>query len=68
MQKECSIYLTFSGLAACCGPFFLFYLMNRWSHLVQSGYDDGWHDLIAVRLKVLLEEGLKYGIGHEPPM
>lgn len=35
---------------------------------LQAGYNDGWHDLIAVRLKALLEEGMKYGIGHEPSM
>jgi len=31
MQKECSVCFSFSGLPACCGPFFLFYPTQRWS-------------------------------------
>ena len=33
----------------------------------QQGYSSGWHDLLAVRLKAYVEQGIQYGIGHEPP-
>jgi DNA-binding transcriptional ArsR family regulator/uncharacterized protein YndB with AHSA1/START domain len=35
---------------------------------LQEGYNGGWYDLFAIRLKAFLEQGIKYGIGHEPPM
>ena len=33
----------------------------------QKVYDSGWHDLLEVRLKAYVEQGIQYGIGHEPP-
>ncbi|HVB73868.1 MAG TPA: helix-turn-helix domain-containing protein [Ktedonobacteraceae bacterium] len=42
--------------------------MGEVNEELQVGYDGGWHDLIALRLKALLEQGIRYGIGHEPPM
>lgn len=33
----------------------------------QRGYGLGWEDLLGVRLKAFVEEGTRYGVGHEPP-
>jgi DNA-binding transcriptional ArsR family regulator/uncharacterized protein YndB with AHSA1/START domain len=33
---------------------------------LQQVYTSGWHDLLAVRLKAFVEQGIKYGIGYEP--
>lgn len=32
-----------------------------------AGYRAGWEDLAGVRLKAFVEEGTRYGLGHEPP-
>ncbi|MDQ2717271.1 MAG: hypothetical protein M3Z08_20405 [Chloroflexota bacterium] len=32
----------------------------------QRGYAAGWQDLLGMRLKAYVEQGIKYGIGHEP--
>lgn len=34
----------------------------------KTSYAGGWKDLIGTRLKVYVEEGIKMGLGHEPPM
>jgi DNA-binding transcriptional ArsR family regulator/uncharacterized protein YndB with AHSA1/START domain len=41
--------------------------MGEVNERLQAGYAGGWHDLLAVRLKAFVEQGIKYGIGHEPP-
>ncbi len=33
----------------------------------ERNYGIGWHDLLEVRLKSYVEEGLRYGLGHPPP-
>lgn len=34
----------------------------------KANYEGGWKDLLGIRLKKLAEEGIKMGLGHEPPM
>ena len=34
----------------------------------KQGYGTGWQDLVGERLKKFVEEGVKLGLGHEPPM
>ena len=34
---------------------------------VKMAYTSGWSDLLATRLKAFVEEGIRYGIGHDPP-
>ena len=33
----------------------------------ERNYGLGWQDLLGVRLKAYLEEGVRYGLGHPPP-
>ncbi len=33
----------------------------------ERNYGLGWHDLLRVRLKAFVEEGVRYGLGHPPP-
>ena len=33
----------------------------------ERNYGLGWQDLLGVRLKAYLEEGMRYGLGHPPP-
>ena len=33
----------------------------------QEDYDAGWRDLLETRLKAFVEQGVRYGLGHEPP-
>lgn len=33
----------------------------------QRNYRLGWDDLLGVRLKALVEDGTRYGVGHPPP-
>ncbi len=33
---------------------------------LQATYDAGWRDLLEKRLKAFVEQGTKYGLGHEP--
>ncbi len=33
----------------------------------QRNYGLGWQDLLGVRLKAYLDEGIRYGLGHPPP-
>lgn len=34
----------------------------------KKSYAAGWQDLLGVRLKAFAEQGIKYGLGHEPPI
>lgn len=34
----------------------------------QRSYSKGWDDLLGVRLKAFVEDGTRYGVGHEPPV
>jgi DNA-binding transcriptional ArsR family regulator/uncharacterized protein YndB with AHSA1/START domain len=33
---------------------------------IEAGYNSGWQDLLETRLKAFVEQGIRYGIGHEP--
>lgn len=33
----------------------------------QRSYSLGWDDLLGVRLKTFVEDGTRYGVGHQPP-
>lgn len=47
---------------------FTHHALGEMSPQVEQNYLKGWRDLLMLRLAAYVEKGVKYGIGHPPPV